>query len=560
MVQARTTRGRWLAAVCLVSVASLVLTGCVQSQRGRHPAAGRGGGTLTFGLEGQPKVFDPFYAADGPTFVVTHQLFNNLVTFKPGTTELTGELASGYEISPDGLSYTFHLRKGVTFTDGTGFDATTVCKNFARWYGQTGAGQAEAVSQYWVDNVGGFSDGKMPSLYSSCAVQDPSTAIVRVSRTSSQFLELLAEAPFAIQSPTAMDAGHANDVRRQGGSFTFPPYSSTPVGTGPFKLFRDDVTNKTIELVRNDGYWGDKAKLDKLVFKVIGDETVRKQELQSGGIDGYDLPSPADWAPLETDGYQVLKRPAFDLLYLGLGQKNNPALRELKVRQAIAYAINRRQLVKTQLPEGALVATQFQPSSVDGYANDVRAYDYDPVKARQLLAEAGKPNLTVNFYWPSEVTRPYMPSPHDIYTAITNDLRAAGITVNAVTRPWNGGYLAALDQGSADLFLLGWFGDIPVTANWSGQFFGDPDNRFGTGNSPWGQQLANMLRRADADPDPARRTSDYQDINRKIMAEYLPGVPLAHSPPAIVFKKNVTGFVPSPMTSSEESYGPVSVS
>jgi peptide/nickel transport system substrate-binding protein len=557
MVHTRTARLRRLAVIGVAGAVALSLSACAQSQRG---AGGSARDSLTFGLEGQPKLFDPFYATDGATFTVTHQLFDNLVTFKPGTTELTGDLATSWDISPDGQSYTFHLRPGVKFTDGTDFNGDAVCRNFTRWDTQTGPGQSEAVSQYWVDNIGGFADGKAPSLYKSCDSPDPQTAVVHISGTSSQFLDLLAEAAFGIQSPTAMDKGHANDVKQQGDSFTFPDYANNPVGTGPFKLSKNDTANKTIELVRNDNYWGDKAKLAKITFKVIGDETVRKQELQSGGIDGYNLPSPSDWSGLSQAGYQVMKRPVFNVLYLGINQKNVPALRDLRVRQALAYAVNRQQLVKTQLPDGAKVADEFVPDNVDGYAADVTKYPYDPAKAKQLLAEAGASNLTVNFYWPSDVTRPYMPNPQSIYTAVANDLKAAGITVNAVTKPWNGGYLTDLDQGKADLFLLGWTGDIPAPANWVGTFFTDPTNRFGTGNSPWGQQLADDLKKADAEPDAAKRTAEYADVNRRLMSDYLPGVPLSHSPPAIVFKKGVTGFVPSPMTSSEESFATVGVS
>ena len=549
-------RRRWLVGTTLLAITALLTAGCAHSQRGDKAASG---GELVFGLEGQPKLFDPFYAYEGATFTVTHQLFDNLVTFKPGTVELTSDLATNWTISTDGLTYTFQLRPGVKFTDGTEFNADAVCANFTRWYSQTGAGQSEAVSQYWVDYIGGFSDGKKPSLYQSCTAPNQQTAVVRLTRTSSQFLYLLSAAPFSIQSPVAMQTGHANDVQKQGESFSFPPYSNNPVGTGPFKLSKNDVANHIIELVRNDDYWGSKPKLNKIVFKIIGDETVRKQELQSGGIDGYNLPSPADWTTLRNAGFHVMIRPAFNLLYLGINQKNVPALRDLRVRQAIMYAINREQLVNTQLPDGASVADEFVPHDVDGYTENAMKYNYDPAKAKQLLAEAGASNLTVNFYWPSEVSRPYMPYPQDLYTALSNNLKAVGITVNAITKPWNGGYLTDLDHGKADLYLLGWTADNPAAANWVGTFFSDPTNRTGTGYSPWGVPLAEALKQADAEPDSKKRTQEYQVINQKLMSDYLPFVPLAHSPPAIVFKKNVTGFVPSPVTSSEESYASVSV-
>ena len=119
------------------------------------------------------------------------------------------------------------------------------------------------------------------------------------------------------------------------------------------------------------------------------------------------------------------------------------------MRQAIAYALNRQQFVDSQLPEGAEVAAIFYPDTVDGWTDDVEKYDYDPQKAKDLLAEAGQSNLTLNFWWPTEVTRPYMPDPKDIFTAFKADLEAVGITVNETSKPWNGGYLDGVDGPAA---------------------------------------------------------------------------------------------------------------
>ncbi|MCC5698796.1 ABC transporter substrate-binding protein, partial [Klebsiella pneumoniae] len=121
----------------------------------------------------------------------------------------------------------------------------------------------------------------------------------------------------------------------------------------------------------NEEYWGEKAKVGELVFRIIPDETVRKQELQAGSIDGYDYPSPSDLQALRDAGYNVQIREPFNIMYLGITQKNNPALRDLRVRKAIAHAIDRENLVKANMPDGAEVATQFYPDTVDGYAPDV---------------------------------------------------------------------------------------------------------------------------------------------------------------------------------------------
>ena len=546
-----------VAAAGFAGAVALSLTACAQSERDDTGSQGQGkvGGTMTFGAAGAPEVFDPFYATDGETFRVTRQIFDGLVTYKPGTADVAPQLAERWESSSDGLKWTFHLRKGVKFHDGTDFNAEAVCYNFERMFDQKGAGQSESVSTYWIDNLGpGFKDGAKPALYKSCEAPDAETAVVNVTRVTSKIPSIFGLPSFSMQSPKALQEFDANNIEAAGDSFKYPTYATEhPTGTGPFKFGKYDKANGTIELVRNEDYFDNagKAKLDKLIFKIIPDETARKQALKAGTIDGYDFPAPADWAGLKSDGFNVAVRPPFNILYLGITQKNNPALQDFKVRQAIAYAINRDQLVKSQLPEGAKVATQFIPDTVDGYNKTLQAIPFDTEKAKSLLAEAGQTNLTVNFYWPSEVTRPYMPNPRDIFGAISADLQKAGITVNAITKPWNGGYLDDVDEARADLFLLGWTGDYNTPDNFVNTFFGNPENRFQTKFSPWGQELADRLKAADSEPDATKRNQMYEEINADVMNEYLPAIPISHSPPALVVSKNIQGLVPSPLTAED---------
>ncbi len=229
-------------------------------------------------------------------------------------------------------------------------------------------------------------------------------------------------------------------------------------------------------------------------------------------------------------------------------QGTNPALSDLKVRQAIAYAMNRQQFVDSQLPDGANVAPIFYPDTVDGFTNDVEQYAYDPQKAKDLLAEAGQSNLTVNFWWPTEVSRPYMPDPKSVFTAFKADLEAAGITVNETSKPWNGGYLDGVEAHSADLFLLGWTGDYNTPDNFIGTFFSDPTNRFNTATAPWGATLSDDLKKADSIPDATEREAAYVKLNQQLINEYLPAVPISSSPPALVVAANLEGIVPSPLT------------
>lgn len=541
--------------LALASVATLALAGCAQSDRGSSGTGSGSGGTsgasnatLTFGAAGAPSTLDPFYGSDGETFRVSRQLFEGLVGIKPGTADPEPGLATSWSGSADGKEWTFNLRTGVKFSDGTPFNATAVCKNFERMDSQNEAGQS--ASEYWLTVMGGYNKGK-DDLYQGCTTQGDDKVVLRFARASSKIPNGLSLTSLSMQSPTAMDKYKANDIKAQGDGFVQSDYAQKyPTGTGPFKFQSYDVTNKTITLVRNEDYWGPKAKIAKLVFSIIPDESQRKQSLLAGQIDGYDLPNPTDWDSLKSAGMNLEVRPAFNILYLGLNAKADPDLKDLKVRQALYYAINRDQIVKSQLPEGATVATQFMPKTVDGYNTSLQPMGYDPAKAKQLLAEAGKSNLSIDLWYPSEVSRPYMPSPIKIFNAIKTDWEAVGVKVNTVTKPWAGGYVDQTQAGKSPAYLIGWTGDFNNTDNFLGSFF-PATGQMDVGAYPWGDTLVSDLKAADGTADESARTTAYQKINQQIMTDYLPGLPISSSPPAIVFGKNVTGVVASPLTAEQ---------
>jgi len=541
--------------VVLAAAVALTLTACAQSERASGGSGSSGGGdlkdTFTFGAAGAPEVFDPFYATDGETFRVTRQMMEGLVGIKAGTAEVEPELAEKWEPSADGKDWTFTLRKGVKFSDGEPFNADAVCYNFERMFDQNEAAAA-GPAEYWSTTMGAFKSKAKDSLYQGCEAKDESTVVLKVARATSKFPTMLSLDSFSMQSPKALKEGDANNVKAQGEGFAYPKYSSAPVGTGPYKLDKYDEANKTVTLVRNDSYWGEKAKTAKIVFKIIPDESTRRQELKAGSIDAYDLPNPVDWKGLEADGNKVQVRPAFNILYMGLNPQKNPKLKDLKVRQALLYAMNRDQLVKTQLPEGATVATQFMPETVSGYNKELKAYPYDPEKAKSLLKEAGAEGMSLTFAYPSEVSRPYMPNPQKIHDALRSDLEKVGIKVNVVTKPWNGGYLDGVDNGQFDAWLLGWTGDYDSADNFIGTFFGNYDvNDFHTKATSYGKQLADDLAKADGIVDKGQRDAAYEKLNQQIMEDYLPGLAISHSPPALVVGPKVQGVVPSPLTAEE---------
>jgi peptide/nickel transport system substrate-binding protein len=557
-------------AASAAALTALTMGACASSERDSGEGAaegGGGGGTFVFGAPGDPAMFDPAFATDGESFRITRQIYDGLLTTKAGSADIEPALAEDYEVSEDGLEYTFALREGVKFTDGTDFNAEAVCYNFDRWYNFEGLAASPAASEYYQNVFGGFaSTPDVPSLYESCEATDESTAVVKITQVTSRFPAALTLPSFAMQSPTALEEYDANNLSGNEDALSYPAYAlEHPTGTGPFKLESWDVGNGEVTLVRNEDYWGEPAGVEEIIFRTISDGNTRRQELEAGEIDGYDLVAPADYDALEEAGFQVLPREPFNILYLGINGGNlpgtaaNPALKDERVRQAIAHAIDRETIVNSLLPDGAEPATQFVPPSVDGWADDVTTYEYDPAKAKSLLEEAGAVGTTLRFFYPTDVSRPYLPDPAAMFEVINKNLTDAGFVTQPTSLPWNPDYLDAVSAGGADLHLLGWTGDYNDAYNFIGTFFADAGGgqakeEFGGFVSP---EIFEALATADAEPDASARTELYQEANRVIM-EFLPAVPISHSPNALVVAENVEGLVPSPL--SAEDFSTVTIS
>jgi peptide/nickel transport system substrate-binding protein len=556
----------WLKAGGVGVALTLALTACAASER--DGAEGGGGATddataasgpdtFIFAASGDPAGLDPALANDGETFRVARQIFEGLVGTEPGTPDPAPLLAESWEVSEDGLTYTFDLKEGVTFHDGTPFNGEAVCFNFERWNNFTGVLQSDSLAYYWAKVNGGFATSDVPTLngtgkYESCEAPDDATAVVTLKSPLPELISALSLPALSMQSPTAIEEFGADDV---GGTEEAPELTeyatSNPTGTGPY-TFESWTSGEEITLTAYEDYWGEQGQIRRIVFPIISDPTARRQALQAGDIDGYDLVGPADVAALEEAGFQIVNRDPFNILYLAMNQAN-PDLAIPEVRQAIAHAINKEALVQSTLPEGTEVATNFVPPSVLGWSDEVATYDYDPERARQLLASAGKSDLTIDFNYPTNVSRPYMPSPEQTFQAIAADLEEVGITVNAVPDVWNPDYLDKI-QGTSEhgLHLLGWTGDYNDTYNFIGVFFGGPSNEWGF-DDPAIFQAVNDARYKTSQEE---QVAAYEAANELIL-ESLPGVPLAHPVPSLAFKPTVKNYPASPV--QDEVYNVVSI-
>jgi len=517
-------------------------------------AAGTAGGaskagTLVFAGASDPTYLDPALVSDGESFRVTEQMFEGLVKLKPGTTKIVPSLATSWNLK-GGKVWTFNLRKGVKFHDGTPWNAAAACANFNRWYNWTGPFQDPSATFYYQATYGGFKKNEVANLssplFKSCRTVGSYRIVVTLTKPSGVFFPSLVIQSFAMQSPTAMKKYGADQATLAGGAFrsTGTYAFQHPTGTGPFK-FSSWTIGQKVELVKNKSYWGTKARLDKLIIRPISDNQARFDALKTGEINAFDLAPPQDIGGLTGDSrLKVIKRPAFNVAYVTIHQGPGSPMNDIKVRQAVAYGLNRAAVVKNFYYGTGQVANEFQPPSLFGYAKNVPKYAYNPTKAKALLnSSACKVPCKIDFWYPTDVSRPYMPDPKRNFEGFAASLNDSGFNVVAHSAPWRPTYVPKVNEGSAgDLNLIGWTGDYGDPDNFLGTFFRNFNPQFGFNNSA----ITGILNRALNEPNFPKRVKLYQQANILIM-KYLPGIPYAHATPALGAEKRITKLIATPV-------------
>ena len=542
---------------------------------GAEPSASEGGagepvagGTLVFAGSRLSSSLDPVLTSDGESFRVLQQAYETLVDLAPGSTnELVGVLAETWEGEPDGTEYVFHLRENVTFHDGTPFNADAVVANFERWQNLPEEMQADA---YYYDAV--FDGFGADNLMQSIEATDENTVTITLREPNPNFLYGIALPCFGIVSPAVLESTNASDA-----SSTLDT-DVVQAGTGPF-ILEEYVPDDSATLVRNDEYWEEPAYLDRVIIVPNSDGAARLQALQGGSVQGFDLVNPSDYETVESGGFQLVQRQSFNTLYLGItptaretvaglegdlarddlveiyGGEESP-LQDLAVRQAVAMAINREALIEPFYGGRGSVANTFIPETsqwFDSMESAVAPVEYDPEGAAALLEEAGfgpENPATIHFWYPTEVTRPYMPDPRGLHEAITQMLEDAGFVVESHSDIWDSpGYLFDAQNGYYDMHFLGWTGDWDDPGNFYGIHFGysqgAPAAQFGCDVDG----LEDAINTADAEVDPEARAEAWGEA-AALIPDNVCFVTIAHGDTALAFTQEVQGYLANP-TGSE---------
>lgn len=519
-------------AIAILAVASLVfVAGCGKSTG--EPKAKKGG-VLVFGRSGDAVGLDPAREDDGESFYIADNVYETLVDFAPGSTDIIPGLAESWTASADGLEYTFKLRKGVKFHDGTPFNAEAVVYSLSRQFKQDHPDYGNGPWKYW-----GYMD--MDNIIQDVVAVDNLTVKISLKKPEAPFIANLAMNFSAIVSPTA--------AKKYGTEL-----SNNPVGTGPFK-FVSWVKDDNIVLERYTGYWGDKTYLDRVIFKVIPDATARYLALKKGEVDIIDFPNPSDIPAIEADeNLKVVSQAGMNIGYLAMNMDRKPFDNKL-VRQAVNYAINKAEIIDAVYGPLGVAAKNPMPPDMWGYNNAIEDYGYDPAKAKQLLAEAGYAKGFKTTLWAMPVSRPYNPNGRRMAEIMQAQLKAVGITVEIVSYEW-GTYLDKTSAGEHDMCLLGWTGDNGDPDNFLWVLLSIPAAEVPAGNHAfWRNEEFNaLIKEAKESSDQAKRTQLYEQA-QVIFHEEAPWVPVAHSQVVEPMKKTVEGFVLYP--TGKRNFAPV---
>jgi peptide/nickel transport system substrate-binding protein len=524
------------------------------------PAATKAPVTFVKCMSGDPVKLDPADFDDGNSAHASEQVFETLVEFDGATTKLKPALAEKWSTSADSLTWTFNLRKGVKFSDGSPLTADDVLFAFTRQWDDSASNAAHnKVSlswEYWHDVLGfGFKSEKT-ALVKDIKKVDDSTIQFTLSQPNAAFLLNIAIFSNAIYKPAGFTA--APD------KFGTPDSIKNLIGTGPF-MFNEWVKDDHVTLVKNPNWWGDPStlKIDRAIIRAVKDNSQRYLATKAGECSGMEFPSTDDaTAAAKEANLQVLKRPSLNIAYLAYNQNIKP-FDKLEVRQAVAYAINKQAIIDALYAGQGIAATQFLPPTMDvngvGVWNkDIPNVCCDAQKAKDLLTKAGVTNLTFDL-WYMPVSRPYYPDPKAIATAYASDLAKAGITANLKTEDW-GQYKTDALAGKFAVWLLGWTGDNGDPDNFLFTFFGDDPLGSGVSSKREGyasKPLNDLLKKALAEIDANKRADMYKQA-AKIISDDFPFNPIAHTTPPLIFSKKVSGYVPNP--TGTEFFKTVSIS
>jgi dipeptide transport system substrate-binding protein len=495
--------------------------------------------TFVYCSEASPATFNPQLADDGPTFNAASQmLYNRLVEFESGTTRLVPALAEKWDISKDGKTYTFHLRKGVAFHTTAGFKPTrTLNANDVMFSFERALKKDHPYHQVNGGNYLYFESMDLNKMIKSIEKVDDMTVKMTLNWPEAPFL-----ADVAMHFAVILSQEYGEQLLKAG---TPQKIDLEPVGTGPFVLKRF-VKDNTIRYAAHPGYWQGKAKLDHVVFAITPDANVRAQKLKTGECQLVGEPAPQDLKGMAANpALKLMQQPGANIGYLAFNVEK-PPFNQVEVRQAIAYALNRESYLKLVFQDTGVVAKSPLPPTLWGYDGKLKSYDFDLAKAKELLRKAGFANGFETELWTLPVARPYNPNGKKMGELMQSDLAKIGIKVKLVTYDWPT-YLARSRKGEFQMGQYGWSSDNGDPDNFMGQLLTCAAITGGANMSRWCDPAYDKIAmHAKTITSVKERTAQYI-LAQQYFAQKMPWVPIANATVSRGMSKNLEGYKISPL-------------
>ena len=493
--------------------------------------------SLVFCSEGSPAGFDTAQYTTATDNDAAEPLYNRLVEFEKGATDVVPGLATKWDISPDGLTYTFHLREGVKFHSNKefkptrDFNADDVLFTFNRMLDPDHPFRKAYPTEFPYFN--GMSLNKNIAKVEKTG---PYTVVMTLNTVDAAFVQNIAMSFAAILS-----AEYAEQLLKQGRPSDI---NQKPIGTGPF-VFQRYQKDSQIRYVGNKQYWDpSRVKLDQLIFAINTDASVRVQKLKAGECQVTLHPRPADVDALKADpNLQLLTKPGFNLGYISYNVRLNPFY-QIVVGQWLDMAVNKQSIHNAVYQGAGQLAVNAMPPTQWSYDDSIKDAAYNPEKAKELLKAAGVKEGTEITLWAMPVQRPYNPNAKLMAEMLQNDWAKIGLKVKIVSYEW-GEYIKRTKNGEHDVSLIGWTGDNGDPDNWLGTLY-SCDAIGGNNYSMWCDPAYDkLIKQAKVVTDREQRTVLYKQA-QQLLKQQVPITPIAHSTVNQPLSAKVEGFKVSP--------------
>ena len=494
--------------------------------------------TFVYCMEASPAFFSPILASDGASLDASgRNQYNTLTEFVDDTTDVGPGLAESWDISEDGKTYTFHLRKGVKFHSNKDFkpsrefNADDVLFSFNRQldpnhpYNKVSGGAYE----YFVGM-------DMANIIDKVEKVDDYTVKISLKAPNAPFL-----ADIAMEFTSIYSAEYADAMLKAG---TPEKVDTNPIGTGPFE-FINYQKDSVIRYKAFEDYWKGKPAIDRLVISITPDASVRFAKLQKGECHLMPYPNPADIEKMKADeNIVVLEKPAMNIGYIALNTQKAPT-DNLKVRQALELATNKKSILEAVYQGTAQEAKNPIPPTIWSYDDSIQAVPYDVEKAKALLKEAGLDKGFDLEVWAMPVSRPYNPNARRLAEVLQADWAKVGANVKVISYEW-GEYLRRMKNGESQVGMMGWTGDNGDPDNFLNPLLSCSAKEAGSNYAQWCYKpFDDLIQKAATISDKAERTKLYQQA-QQVFHEQKPWITIAHTTTYEPVRKEVQGYKISP--------------